>query len=378
MPQGRTSRDAMKKTGRNVPIRTETKMIAHYMFLLVVLLVPLAADSGEPASVATGLQREVVFTDYSTLSRSTELVRRLLSPLNAMRVNLMSKRPGLSLRAQAIDLARERFIVYVPRGPHPPRGYALLVFVPPWSQAEVPKGWVATLDRHAIIFVSASNSGNEANVLDRREPLALLAEQNIARHYPIDAQHIYVGGFSGGARVALRLALAYPDVFHGALLDAGSDPIGNAQIPLPPTDLFRRFQEATRLVYVTGANDTFHLEQDRHSRESMQGWCVLGVATESMPFTGHQPAPPAAFGRAVDMLMRPVARDTTRLDACRQRIDRALAAQLQKVRARLSQRRPDDAMKLLDEIDAHYGGLAAPWSTGLTRSIGTARATTPR
>ena len=66
--------------------------------------------------------------------------------------------------------------------------------------------------------------------------------------YPIDPKRVYVGGLSGGSRAAEMTALAYPDVFRGALLNAGSDPIGGeAGIYLPPAELFRRFQE-TKLV----------------------------------------------------------------------------------------------------------------------------------
>jgi hypothetical protein len=57
----------------------------------------------------------------------------------------------------------------------PRQRYSLLVFVPPWDAATVPPQWISTLDGHEMIFVSAANSGNDANVLDRREPLALLA-----------------------------------------------------------------------------------------------------------------------------------------------------------------------------------------------------------
>jgi pimeloyl-ACP methyl ester carboxylesterase len=64
-----------------------------------------------------------------------------------------------------------------------------------------------------------------------------------------------VGGFSGGARVALRIALGYPDVFRGAILNAGSDPIGDSATPLPPRELFAGFQEEARLIYITGEKD---------------------------------------------------------------------------------------------------------------------------
>ena len=56
----------------------------------------------------------------------------------------------------------------------------------------------------------------------------VLAAYNVMKRYAVDPQRVFVSGFSGGARVAMRLALAYPDLFRGALMDAGSDPIGDA------------------------------------------------------------------------------------------------------------------------------------------------------
>src|ERR1700719_615498 len=139
-----------------------------------------------------------------------------------------------------------------------------------------------------MIFVTAAKSGNAADVLNRREPLALLAAQNIMRRYPVDPQQVYVGGFSGGSRVALRIALAYADVFHRALLNASSDPLGNAEIPLPPPELLREFQESTRVVYVTGAHDGFNIAADVLSRKSLQEWCVFDLVSEAVPWAAHE------------------------------------------------------------------------------------------
>jgi hypothetical protein len=103
-----------------------------------------------------------VFTDHSALSGSEEVVRRLLSPLHALRVNQEVNRSGKALFEQAVDLAFEKFAVYVP--PHaPPSGFSLLVFVSPFREELLPQQWTATLDRHGMIFVSAANSGNDAN-----------------------------------------------------------------------------------------------------------------------------------------------------------------------------------------------------------------------
>lgn len=337
----------------------------HCLVLLAAMSTPLFAFGGEPHSGAAGLQNDIVFDDYSPLSRGTELTQRLLSPLNAMRVRLESALPGQALREQAIDLAREKFIVYVPPNPPPPNGYGLLVFVPPWPQAAVPHGWTSALDRHDVIFVSAANSGDDADVLDRRVPLALLAEANIARRYPLDPQRIYIGGFSGGSRIALRLALAYPDVFRGALLDAGSDPIGDAQVPLPSADLFHRFQESTRLVYLTGADDTLHLDQARRSEESLRGWCVFDLDSETMPLVGHEPANPSGLDRALRELGEHSRPGSNKFADCRSHIDQELDAQLRQARSSFENGKTDDAKKLLEKIDARYGGLAASRSVEL-------------
>jgi len=116
----------------------------------------------------------------------------------------------------------------------------------------LPQEWVSVLDRYGVIFVSAARSGNDESVSGRREPLALLAAHNIMKEHPVDPEHIYVAGFSGGSRIALRLALGYPDLFHGAILNAGSDSIGDgrdtasaqgpvSQVPeLPPMSFMSR------------------------------------------------------------------------------------------------------------------------------------------
>lgn len=336
--------------------------------LLAATLISLPAAAADAPVATTGLQPHVVFARDAPLAHSAELVRRLLSPLNALRVNRAAARSGQAMREQPLDPARESFVVYVPAHA-PPQGYALLVFVPPWPEASVPSAWISTLDRHGMIYVSAANSGNDADVLDRRIPLALLAAQNIMRRYRIDPQRIYIGGFSGGSRVAERIALGYPDLFQGALLMAGSDPIGSAQLALPPAPLFRQFQDTTRLVYLTGQNDQFHLDMDSHSQQSLREWCAFDVHTVPAPWSGHEVAAPAPMSHALDVLDKPARPDADKLARCRARIDEALNAQLQHAESLLASGKLDDAHTFLDRIDAHYGGLAAPRSVDLAGKI---------
>ncbi len=72
--------------------------------------------------------------------------------------------------------------------------------------------------------------------------------------------------------IALRLAIGYPDLFRGAILNAGSDSLGDASaeppIPLPPRELFYQFQSGTRLIYITGERDAERVEEDMLSLRS--------------------------------------------------------------------------------------------------------------
>lgn len=315
------------------------------------------------------LNDNVVFTDYTPLSSNVELARRLLSPLTSAQLPALVAKTGKSLREQPVDLAQEKFVVYVPSA-KPANGYGLIVFVPPWDAAKVPDAWTDVLDQYGLIYVSEANAGNDANPIGRREPLALLAYANVVKRYPIDPARVYVSGFSGGSRIAMRLALAYPDIFRGALLNSGSDPIGDAIVPLPPKDLFLRFQESSTLAYVTGSDDTTVLQADRASRHAMSAWCVFNVQSRDMRGTGHHSADPASVAWALDVFDRHAPPDAGELAQCRGSIDAELAGKLREVEALIAAGNRDQARARLDEIDKHYGGLAAPKSVDLETSLG--------
>jgi dienelactone hydrolase len=350
-------------------VRMRLRWGAQWTARVLTLGTALAAVlSGTAATPATGLQQEVVLNEYSPLSVSTELVRRLLSPLAAAQVQSMLARSTERLIAQSIDLSAERFVLYVP-AVTPPAGYGLLVFVPPWQEARLPAGWEGVLDRYGVIYVSAARSGNDENVMGRREPLALLAAYNLMQRYPIDKERVYVGGFSGGSRIALRLALGFPDLFRGALLNAGSDPLGSGVPPLPPAELFQRFQESTRLVYVTGEHDSERLAMDAASLQSMRRWCVFDVDSEITPGAGHEVASAAALSQALYALRTHNRADTGRLAKCRADIDQDLSAELGRAQSLVAAGKRSDAQKLLIAIDRRFGGLAAPRSTELQSAL---------
>jgi len=325
-----------------------------------------AAEADAPAGGQS--LSEVTFSRYSESADNEERARRLLSPLTVMRLENELAQSGRTLKGQPIKLGDERFSIYLP-SQHPAKGFGLLVFVPPWQDGRLPPGWSTVLDRHGTIFVSALKSGNEENVFNRREPLALLAAGNVMALYPVDPERIYIGGFSGGARSALRLALGYPDLFRGALLNAGSDPIGDRDIPLPPRELFGRFLTSTQIVYVTGERDAEHATDDSLSLRSLHQWCMFNTDSQTELRTGHVVASASSLSRALGYLEEGAHPDTAKVAACSSGIEAELAQRLQSAEALINAGRRADAEKQLRSIDERFGGLAAPHSTELAARL---------
>jgi pimeloyl-ACP methyl ester carboxylesterase len=221
------------------------------------------------------------------------------------------------------------------------------------------------LERLGVVFITAARSGNDENPLGRRVPLALLGAAEARRRFPIDPERVYVGGFSGGSRIALRLALAYPDVFRGVILDAGSDPIGTPQVPLPPPDLFTLFQAQTHVVYITGERDSEHLADDAHSIRSLHEWCVANVDEAVQPHVLHEIALPGALSQALGTLMARGPAESPKLARCRAALAAGLDARLREVEELLSKGATHEGAARLRQIDERFGGLAAPRSVEL-------------
>jgi len=335
--------------------------------LALLMLGGCAQQAGVPLRPAK--QEDLIFTRYSPLSRAEEVARRTLTPLTFSRGRQALTDKGEALQEQSIDLSKEKFAVYVPSGPAPKNGYGLLVFIPPWPEPTRPNFWRAPLDRHALIFVAAENSGNEVSILDRRLPLALLAYENVRAQHPIDPARVYVGGLSGGSKAALVTALAYPDVFRGALLNAGSEPIGGEEgIYLPPSDLFRKFQQS-RLVYITGESDEVGQREETVSRKSMREWCVFNIELKRARRLGHQLLDEASLDSALDALDRPFEADADKLADCNARVQAELSSKLAEVGDLIATGNLDGARGQLKSIDGRYAGLAAPQSLELDAKL---------
>ena len=346
-----------------------------------VLLASLLS-AGAPAGAVD--DDTTTFTEPSPLATSTELARRTQTPVTFDRLQRFLATGQVTLPEQPVAVADERYDVTMPRIEPPGGRYSLLVWISPHGRNPAPHAWRDALDRHGMILVSARRGGNNQGTLERRLPLALHAAHNLVRLHDVDPSRVYAGGFSGGARAALRLAVGFPDVFRGAMLGAGSDPLGGAAMSPPPADLLALLQERGRLVWVTGARDLPNRRMAGISRTSMAAHCIGDLHSVSMGGAEHAPPDRRSFAKALDFLdplgtpggAAPAANGPApagTLDACRAGLAAQAQAALAEVEALVARGDIDAAGERLAMLDLRWGGLAAPRSVELARRLAALR-----
>jgi pimeloyl-ACP methyl ester carboxylesterase len=338
------------------------------VFLLLLVGTGVAAGSGKP---------EVMPLEHlSALASADVLVDRMLSPVTQDRIERFRQVVDVGLKEQTVAPGREEFDVFVP--PEVPEGgYGLLVFSWPGDEFPVPKDWWGVLARNGMIFVAPRGSGNDHNVFDRRLPLMLHAYEHAKRHNAIDPSRVFVGGFSGGSRVAQRVAMAYPDVFQGALLIGGSDPVGTAGFVLPSAELTRVLQRQTRFVFSTGSRDLPNRAKDSRTRDSMSAACFARIRTVPQPQLAHWVPSGRNFQAALEALESPIKTEDAQQEACEARLGSDKRMSIAKIRRALDEGKREDAVKWLLEVDARYGGLAYPESVQLSHELEGVRPTIP-
>jgi len=328
--------------------------------VLAVLLLVLIGPCVAATPLRAGVDEAVRFDGYSPLAGTRELFARGLDPLGERRVLAMYAERHEQVPAFTVDMAQERFAVFVPATPPPPRGHGLLVYVPPWDEAVVPRRWRKVLEQTGTVFVTAARSGNAQLELPRRMALALHGYANVVAALKIDPERVHVGGFSGGARIAQLLALGFPEVFRGAILDGSSDVIGTPLSPLPTPQRLHRAQERLRLVYIHGSKDVANAEGAYRSMRSAVAWCLPQPERLVMRGRGHEPADAATLLRALRLQETPPAPQAELAD-CRADHEAARDADVAALEVLAATGARTDAIAALRRLDAtraHFAGAA--------------------
>ena len=169
------------------------------------------------------------------------------------------------------------------------------------------------LEKRKLIAIAAYKSGNSRNIFDRFR-LAIDAAFNMGNRFNIDPARVYVSGFSGGGRVASMVAVAYADLFSGAIplcgvnfyTDIPSEPGKHwprGYVPVEPA--LKIAKESGRYVLVTGEKDmnlknTRAVYEEGFKKEGFKHALLLEV-----PALGHAPPPAEWLEKGLEFLDRP-------------------------------------------------------------------------
>lgn len=211
------------------------------------------------------------------------------------------------------DVKNEKFKLIIPKSYAPAAKWGLFVYVNAGDDPGIPAEYEPVLEKHKLIAVAPYKAGNNRNIFDRFR-LAVDAAFNLQKKLALDPARIYVSGFSGGARTASMLAVAYADLFSGAIPLCGvnfyteipSEPGKHWPVGYIPVNEALAIAKAKgRYVLVTGEKD-FNLANTKAVYE--HGFKKEGFKNAKLlevPGMGHSPAPAEWFDKGLDFLDKP-------------------------------------------------------------------------
>ena len=107
-----------------------------------------------------------------------------------------------------------------------------------------------------LLFASPYNAGNNVDQ-KKRVRLVLDVLDDVRRRYKIDPDRTYIGGFSGGARIACGIGYALPEYFGGTI------PVCAVNDVRDETWLRHRVKDRLSLALITGESDFNRAEVER-------------------------------------------------------------------------------------------------------------------
>jgi predicted esterase len=235
------------------------------------------------------------------------------SPLSELSVQVARYGVDRS-KAQIYETAKEKFFIVVPAEyENGAAGWGLMLWCNAGRGGRMPEQLEALLATKKLIGVGAYDAGNDRGVAVRIG-LALDAVHNLRQRYTLDEKRTYLAGVSGGGKVAQMAAMAYPDVFDGAICCAGANWYKDIAVPdqrnkfwpatfrKPPGPQFVDAREHVGFVLIAGEKDP--------NREPVKAILEQGFTAEKfkhvtfydVPGLGHRPPEGEWFERAIEFL----------------------------------------------------------------------------
>ena len=222
----------------------------------------------------------------------------------------ITKHFGYTVPLPEYAITNESFQLKAPKSVPTNGSWGLLVWISPSDDPGIPTAWEHELATRRLLFIGAHRSGNSRHPLDRIR-LALDATCNMCRQYTIDRQRIYIGGFSGGSRIASMLGVAYADIFTGTLSCSGVNfytdvaATGGKYYPgtfVPNPGVLLQAKRKGRFALLAGEHDENRENTERIATKGFKSEGFRNVFYLQIPDLSHQMPSATALGAALDYL----------------------------------------------------------------------------
>lgn len=195
--------------------------------------------------------------------------------------------PGYDSTAQTYEL-------YVPKGLKKGDSPGLILFISPGDKSAGFDSLRKECEERKLLFASPQGAGNNTDSR-KRVRIVLDVLDDLRREFRIDPDRTYIGGFSGGGRIACAIGFSLPEYFGGVI------PVCAAGDLRDETWLQQRVIDRLSVAHLTGENDF-----NRGEVERFRGPMLAAVGVRSKvwvaPKSGHAiPAVPH-FAEAVAWL----------------------------------------------------------------------------
>jgi predicted esterase len=193
------------------------------------------------------------------------------------------------------DIRGARFQLLVPKNYRPEEAWGLFIWISPSDSPKIPAEWETVLAARKLLFLGAFQSGNPRNIFDRMR-MAVDANVGMRKRYRIDPRRVYISGFSGGARVASMLGVAFPDLFTGTIPFMGVNfytelPVENGKqlgiSYIPDDQALAIAKKQCRYVLVTGEKDFNRVETHSAEENGFRKEGFTSVICLEVPGIGH-------------------------------------------------------------------------------------------
>lgn len=174
---------------------------------------------------------------------------------------------------------KQTFELFVPPRYTEKNSWPLVLFISPGAKSSAFRNWQQVCQREGVFFVGPHGAGNSTNMRERVR-IVLDALDEVRRKYRIDADRTYIGGFSGGGRVACAIGFSLTELFGGVIPVCASGDLRQESW------LRHRAIDRLSVAHITGDSDFNRAEVERFRAPIL---AEVGVRSKvwTMPGMGH-------------------------------------------------------------------------------------------